>query len=171
MSEMPATSSALSERPAMFPRLNATGNITASAAITRRPPEICSVSPITECDSPSRWPISCTAIDSTSKTFDNTPVKGPADLRDWLSSKYADQFVTVATEKLLTYALGRGVEYQDMPLVRQLSRDAVKSDSRFSALVLGVVKSRPFQMNTRAESSAAGKVAAARSTSNDKGNH
>jgi hypothetical protein len=112
------------------------------------------------------------AIDSTAKTFDNTQVKGPDDLRTWLSSRYADQFVTVATEKLLTYALGRGVEYQDMPLVRQLSRDAVKSDGRFSALVLGVVKSRPFQMNTRGQApSAAGKVAAASSTSNDKGNH
>jgi hypothetical protein len=112
------------------------------------------------------------AIDSTAKTFDNTQVTGPDDLRNWLSAKYADQFVTVATEKLLTYALGRGVEYQDMPLVRQLARDAVKSDSRFSALVLGVVKSRPFQMNTRGEApSAAGKVAAASSTSNDKGNH
>ena len=112
------------------------------------------------------------AIDSAAKTFDNTQVKGPADLRDWLSSKYADQFVTVATEKLLTYALGRGLEYQDMPLVRQLSRDAAKNNSRFSALILGVVKSRPFQMNTGGQdSSAAGKVAAARSTTNDKGNH
>ena len=107
------------------------------------------------------------------KTFDNTPVAGPADLRNWLSSKYADQFVTVATEKLLTYALGRGVDYQDMTLVRQLSRDAMKNESRFSALVLGVVKSRPFQMNTRgqAPSSAAPKVAAASISSNDKGNH
>ena len=112
-------------------------------------------------------------IDPTAKTFDNTPVSGPADLRNWLTSKYADQFVTVATEKLLTYARGRGVDYQDMPLVRQLSRDAVKNDSRFSSLILGVVKSRPFQMNTLGQesSSAAGKVAAASSPSNDKGNH
>jgi hypothetical protein len=111
------------------------------------------------------------SIDAAAKTFDNTQVNGPADLRNWLVSKYADQFVTVATEKLLTYALGRGVEYQDMPLVRQLSREAVKGDSRFSALVLGVVKSRPFQMNTRAQAPAAGKVAAASPTSIDKGNH
>jgi len=55
----------------------------------------------------------------------------------------------VAAEKLLVYGLGRGAEYQDMPLVRSLARDAQGSGNRFSALVLGVVKSRPFQMNTK----------------------
>jgi uncharacterized protein YceH (UPF0502 family) len=77
-------------------------------------------------------------------------------------SKYSRVFVEVTAEKLLTYALGRGVEYQDMPLVRQLARDAGKNGNRFSALVMGVVKSRPFQMNTRGEEAApAPKVAAA----------
>ena len=70
-------------------------------------------------------------------------------LRNWLVTSYSTQFVAVATEKLLTYALGRGVEYQDMPLVRAIARDAVKNDNRFSALVLGVVKSKPFQMNMK----------------------
>ena len=55
----------------------------------------------------------------------------------------------MATEKLLTYALGRGVEYEDMPLVRSISHDAAKQQDRFSALVLGVVKSKPFQMNMK----------------------
>ena len=56
----------------------------------------------------------------------------------------------VVTEKLLTYALGRGVEYQDMPMVRAIVRDAAADKYRFSSLVLGIVKSDPFQMNQKA---------------------
>ena len=67
------------------------------------------------------------------------------------AASYSDQFVEVVAEKLLTYALGRGVEYQDMPLVRAIARDAAKNDNRFSALVLGVVKSKPFQMNMKVQ--------------------
>jgi hypothetical protein len=88
------------------------------------------------------------AIDPTSQVFDGTKLDGPASLRKWLLG-YSDQFVEVVAEKLLTYALGRGVDYQDMPLVRSLARDAAKSDNKFSALVLGVVKSKPFQMNQK----------------------
>ena len=55
----------------------------------------------------------------------------------------------VVAEKLLTYALGRGVEYQDMPLVRSIARNAKRNDNRFSALVLGVVNSSTFQMNMK----------------------
>ena len=62
---------------------------------------------------------------------------------------YSTQFVQVVTEKLLVYALGRGVEYQDMPLVRAIARDAARNQNRFSALVLGVVNSKPFQMNMK----------------------
>ena len=78
--------------------------------------------------------------------------------------------MTVAAEKLLIYGLGRGVEYQDMPLVRAIARDAGKNGNRFSALVLGVVKSRPFQMNTKVESAGAPLAATARPTTNDKRN-
>ena len=60
----------------------------------------------------------------------------------------------MATEKLLTYALGRGVEYRDMPLVREIAHETTASNGRFSAMVLGVVKSRPFQMNTVSEPAA-----------------
>jgi hypothetical protein len=103
------------------------------------------------------------AIDASAMTFDNTKLNGPADLRNWLATKYGDQFVTVTVEKLLTYALGRGVEYQDMSLVRQLSRDVGRDKNRFSALVLAIVKSRPFQMNTKSlPSAAAPRVAAVR---------
>jgi len=71
-----------------------------------------------------------------------------ASLRDVLV-RYSDQFVRVVTEKLLTYALGRGVEYQDMPLVRSIVRDSAAGKYRFSSLVLGIVKSAPFQMNMK----------------------
>ena len=87
-------------------------------------------------------------IDASSQVYDGTKINGPADLRKWLLG-YSDQFTQVVAEKLLTYGLGRGVEYQDMPLVRSIARDALRSGGRFSALVLGVVKSKPFQMNAK----------------------
>jgi hypothetical protein len=90
-------------------------------------------------------------IDPKSKVYDGTELDGPSGLRRWLVSNYSDQFVEVAVEKLLTYALGRGVEYQDMPLVRSISHDAAKQQDRFSALVMGVVKSKPFQMNMKVQ--------------------
>jgi hypothetical protein len=58
----------------------------------------------------------------------------------------------VATEKLMIYGLGRGTEAYDMPLVRSIVRDAAKENYRFSALVLGVAKSEPFQMNMKLRS-------------------
>jgi hypothetical protein len=91
------------------------------------------------------------AIDPKSKVYDGTEIDGPIGLRKWLVANYSDQFVEVAAEKLLTYALGRGVEYQDMPLVRSISHDAAKHEDRFSALVLGVVRSKPFQMNMKVQ--------------------
>jgi hypothetical protein len=94
------------------------------------------------------------AIDSSSQVYDGTKISGPADLRKWLLT-YSDQFTEVVSEKLLTYGLGRGVDHQDMPLVRSISRDAAKNGNRFSALVLGVVKSKPFQMNAKIPDQAA----------------
>jgi hypothetical protein len=89
-----------------------------------------------------------TPIDASAQVYDGTKISGPAGLRDWLAS-YHGQFVEVVAEKLLTYALGRGVEYQDMPLVRAIARDAGRDGNKFSALVLGVVRSKPFQMNMK----------------------
>jgi len=80
--------------------------------------------------------------------YDGTKVEGPAGLRKWILG-YQDQYVRVATEKLLTYALGRGVEAQDMPLVRKIVRDASRNNYRFSSLVLGVAKSEPFRKNMK----------------------
>ena len=87
-------------------------------------------------------------VDPAATVFDGTKINGPTGLRTWLAT-YSDQFVEVVAEKLLTYALGRGVEYQDMPLVRSLARDAAENGNKFSALVLGIVKSKPFQMNMK----------------------
>ncbi|HEY3162502.1 MAG TPA: DUF1592 domain-containing protein, partial [Vicinamibacterales bacterium] len=108
-------------------------------------------------------------IDTNTQVFDNTKVTSPVELRNWLTTNYSHQFVRVAAEKLLTYALGRGAEYRDMPLVRAIARDADKTDDRFSALVLGIVKSRPFQMNTKgAEAAATTTTARATTASTDK---
>ncbi len=71
-------------------------------------------------------------------------------------TRYSPQFVRVVTEKLLIYALGRGTEYYDMPLIRSIVRDADKNNDRFSSLVIGVVKSDPFQMNTKVQVGANG---------------
>ena len=87
-------------------------------------------------------------IDATGVIADGTKLDGVGSLRN-LSVRYSDQFVRVIAEKLLTYALGRGVEYQDMPLVRSIVRDSVGSKYRFSALVLSIVKSPAFQMNMK----------------------
>jgi hypothetical protein len=100
-------------------------------------------------------------VDAAGQVFDGTKIEGPAGLREWLAG-YSDQIVQVVGEKLLTYALGRGLEYQDMPLVRSIARDAARLESRFSALVLGVVRSKPFQMNMKMSDTDA--VGAARET-------
>jgi hypothetical protein len=88
-------------------------------------------------------------IDASGVLVDGTKVDGVASLREVLV-RYSDQFVRVVTEKLLTYALGRGVEYEDMPLVRSIVQDSAAGKYRFSSLVLGIVKSPAFQMNTKA---------------------
>jgi len=89
-------------------------------------------------------------VDASAQVFDNTMVDGPVALRQWIT-RYSGEFVRVSIEKLLTYALGRGLEYQDMPLVRGIARDVAQQDNRFSALVLAVVRSAPFQTNTKTE--------------------
>ena len=107
-------------------------------------------------------------VDTATQVFDNTKVTSPVELRNWLTTNYSHQFVRVASEKLLTYALGRGAEYRDMSLVRAIARDADKTNDRFSALVLGIVKSRPFQMNTKGAEAAAATTTARATTSTEK---
>ena len=89
-------------------------------------------------------------IDATVNLWDGTTVTGPSGLRNQLL-KYSPQFVRFAVEKLMTYGLGRGTEYYDMPQVREIVADAEADDYRFSALVLGVVNSPQFQMRTKVE--------------------
>jgi mono/diheme cytochrome c family protein len=84
-------------------------------------------------------------IDASGELIDGTKVSSPADVRKALL-KRTPQFVQTFTEKLMTYAMGRSVEYYDMPTVRQIVRDAARDNYRFSSLVMGVVKSAPFQM-------------------------
>ena len=85
-------------------------------------------------------------IDASGGFPDGTRFTGAAGLREALVAR-REQFATTLTEKLLTYALGRGVEYYDQPAVRAIVRDAASRDYRFaSALVAGVVRSTPFQM-------------------------
>jgi cytochrome c5 len=84
-------------------------------------------------------------IDATGVLADGTKVNGPVDLRNALLSR-PNMFVGTMTEKLMTYALGRGVEYYDMPAIRSIVHEAARNDYRFSSLIMGVVKSTPFQM-------------------------
>ena len=83
-------------------------------------------------------------IDATGTLPDGTPFEGLAGLREALQS--SDQFIVTMTEKMLTYALGRGLEYYDMPAVRAIARDAAAEDHRLSAYITGIVHSAPFRM-------------------------
>ena len=89
-----------------------------------------------------------TVIDPSGELFDGQPITGAASLRQALL-RYSPQFARTVTEKMMTYAVGRGMEYYDMPVVRQIVRDAERNNYRFSTIVLGVVKSAPFQMKMK----------------------
>jgi mono/diheme cytochrome c family protein len=88
-------------------------------------------------------------IDASGVLLDGTKVNGPKELRLALAAQ-KNQFATAVTEKLLTYALGRGLEYYDAPAVREIQRNAAAQDYRWSSLIAGIVKSAPFQMRTAA---------------------
>jgi len=88
-------------------------------------------------------------IDASGVLPDGTAFEGVAGLREVLLSR-SDRFVTALTEKLLTYALGRGLEHYDAPAVRKITREAARTDHRFSSLILGIVESTPFQMRRSA---------------------
>jgi hypothetical protein len=94
-------------------------------------------------------------IDPSGVLYDGTKVSGPVSLRNALVAR-SDMFLSNFTQKLLAYALGRGVEYYDMPVVRSIGREMAQSGNRFSSLVLGIVKSTPFQMRRAEARDAAG---------------
>jgi hypothetical protein len=92
------------------------------------------------------------AIDASGQLPDGTHFDGPRGLSQVLLTKYREDFVRTATEKLLTYALGRGTEYYDNPTIRAISRDAARDNYRVSSWILAIVNSTPFQMRQAAPS-------------------
>jgi hypothetical protein len=84
-------------------------------------------------------------VDATGVLPDGTKFEGPAQFRQALLA-HRDEFVSALTEKLLTYALGRGLESYDMPAVRAILRQARPDDDRWSSLIRGIVASVPFRM-------------------------
>jgi mono/diheme cytochrome c family protein len=90
------------------------------------------------------------ALDVAGVLADGSQVNGPIALREAILSR-PDAFVTVVTEKMLTYALGRGLEPSDMPVVRRIVKKAAQNDYRLSSIVMGIVESAPFQMRTKLE--------------------
>jgi cytochrome c551/c552 len=86
-------------------------------------------------------------VDSVGELYDGTKMNGPQGLREALM-KHSDMVLRSFTESLMTYALGRRVEYYDMPTIRAIIRDAAKKDHRISAYILGVVNSPAFRMGT-----------------------
>ncbi len=100
-------------------------------------------------------------IDSSGKLPDGTMLQGPDDLRRALLA-HPEQFVQTLTVKLMTYALGRPLEYSDMPTVRDITRRVAKDDYRFAALVEQIVASDEFQKTTPAHPAAPKSLQAAR---------
>jgi len=87
------------------------------------------------------------SIDAAGELYDGTKMDGPGGLRRALL-QHADLFVQSFTESLMTYALGRRVESEDMPQVRAIARAAAAQDYRLSAFIVGIVNSPAFQMST-----------------------
>jgi Protein of unknown function (DUF1592)/Protein of unknown function (DUF1588)/Protein of unknown function (DUF1585)/Protein of unknown function (DUF1587)/Protein of unknown function (DUF1595)/Planctomycete cytochrome C len=94
-------------------------------------------------------------IDASGALLDGTKIDGPGSLREALLSR-SDQFAGTLAEKLLTYALGRGLDYNDAPAVRRIAAQAGSNNYRFSSLVLGIVQSTPFQMKVKTQQEGSG---------------
>ena len=93
-----------------------------------------------------------TPVDASGALPDGAEFDGPASFRDaLLREPWGTEFVTTVTEKLMTYALGRGLEYYDAPVARGIIREAAPGNYRWSSLILGIVKSTPFQMRRSAD--------------------
>jgi hypothetical protein len=88
-------------------------------------------------------------VDANGKMYDGTPLDGPLSLRKAILN-HSDAYIGTFTERLLSYALGRVVDYRDMPMLRGIELDAAKNGDKFSAFVFAIAKSAPFQMR-RAE--------------------
>jgi hypothetical protein len=104
------------------------------------------------------------AIDSGGVLADGTKVDGPAALRAAILAR-PDAFATVLTERLMTYALGRGIEPSDMPVVRSIVRKSALESYRLGSLVQGIIESAPFQMRTKLEPAGTSSTTVARAAS------
>jgi Protein of unknown function (DUF1585)/Protein of unknown function (DUF1588) len=91
-------------------------------------------------------------IDVTGKLPDGTTFEGPAGLKNLLLTAHKDEFLETFTEKLMTYALGRGLEYYDRPAMRAVIRDAEAHGNTIQAYINAIVKSQEFQMRRSRES-------------------
>ena len=87
-------------------------------------------------------------IDANGVLADGTKINGPVELRQAILSR-PEAFVSVITERMMIYALGRGLEPSDMPVVRRIVRRRVQNGYRLSTIVNGIIESAPFQMRTR----------------------
>jgi mono/diheme cytochrome c family protein len=96
-----------------------------------------------------------TAIDTSGTLVDGTALNGPADLRDVLLA-HPDRFVQTLTEKLTMYALGRSIEYYDMPTIRAIVRDSKATSYRFSSIVMGIVNAPAFRSSIVEDASRGG---------------
>ena len=96
--------------------------------------------------------IEAAAIDASGVLPDGTEFNGPSGLREILMAK-KEMFVEAFTERLLTYALGRGLEEYDAPIIRRIVREASADDQRWSSIILGIVKSNPFEMRRVSDAS------------------
>ncbi|MBI2149624.1 MAG: DUF1592 domain-containing protein, partial [Acidobacteria bacterium] len=102
-------------------------------------------------------------IDSAGVLVDGTPVDGPVALRKAMLAR-PEVFVGTVTEKLMIYALGRGLDAYDMPAVRRVVRDAAKSNYAMQSIILGITQSSPFQMRTKLSNTSAVKTVAQTAT-------
>jgi hypothetical protein len=91
-------------------------------------------------------------VDATGELPDGTRFNGITEFRQALVSQ-PERFVNTLTEKLLTYALGRGLTYQDAPYVRKIRNAAAPSNYRLSSIIYGIIQSDPFLMRRAAERS------------------
>jgi hypothetical protein len=99
-------------------------------------------------------------IDSSGQLVDGAEILGPAGLREALTSR-PERFVQALTEKLMVYALGRGLEWYDMPVVRSIVDAAAENDYRFSDIVRGIAESAPFRMRSTGEPATEASIASA----------
>src|SRR4029077_4589161 len=100
-------------------------------------------------------------IDASAALAGSGPFEGPEGLRALLLER-REQFVGTVIEKMLAYALGRGLDYYDLPAVRKIRRESASRDYRWSSVISGIVRSTPFQMRKSRSKNPAATTSASR---------